>query len=274
MMKRYIWAVGISLRLICTMTSAYAQLSENSQPAPWSYEGSTGPEHWGSLDPEYAACSKGKQQSPIDLGSSISKASPSQGAVEIQYQPTMVTLMNNGHTLQLNDPTHSNTIKAGHELYTLTQLHFHAPSEHTFRGKGFEMEGHLVHQSDEGKLAVIGFWIQQGPENELFREMWSKLPKEPTLEDIKLDQPLHLEKLLPQDPTLYMYKGSLTTPPCTEGINWSFIRQPITMSSQQIAAFKSIFPNNNRPIQPVNKRAVRLGTWSQLKPSLMESNRQ
>jgi carbonic anhydrase len=264
-MNRYIRAVALSLCLFSTMTSAYATIPENSQTLPWSYAGATGPEHWGSLDPAYAACSQGKKQSPIDFRPSDSTAAPSSGTVEIQYHPTTVTWMNNGHTLQVNDPTHSNTIKLNNESYTLTQLHFHTPSEHTLQGRRFDMEGHLVHEGPDGKLAVIGFWIQKGQESKLFSEMLHKLPKEPTNQDIKLSEPLHFEKLLPPDRTLYKYQGSLTTPPCTEGVSWIFIQQPISMSREQIASFKSIFPDNHRPVQPMYDRTIQLGGWRQPK---------
>lgn len=165
-------------------------------------------------------------------------------------------MVNNGHTIQANIATQDNTIKLDGKTYTLQQFHFHTPSEHTINGKTTDMELHLVHQDKNGVLAVVGLLIKEGKENKKLAAVWDKMPKEESKEEVPLGQKLDARTLLPEDTSTYRYKGSLTTPPCSEGVNWSVVKQPIEMSKEQIEEFKEIFKMNSRPVQPVNEREI------------------
>jgi carbonic anhydrase len=229
----------------------------NSTPtAHWSYKGDTGPEHWGELDPAYSACANGNEQSPINIEFSQVKKAKNLEGVQIQYEPTPFLLENNGYTIQANAMTESNSILVEGNEYKLTQLHFHTPSEHQFNGQNADMELHLVHKNPNGKIAVLGVMIQKGEENEQLSSIWNVLPKEETDKPITLKEPINLQALLPQDQTSFHYNGSLTTPPCTEGVKWVVFKQPIEMSNQQIQVFQEIFPDNHRPVQPLKGREI------------------
>ncbi|WP_034263180.1 carbonic anhydrase [Bacillus sp. J33] len=229
--------------------------SDNSGPS-WSYSGNAGPDNWDSLDPSFSACANGTEQSPIDIELANVQLDKSLAEININYTPTSFTLVNNGHTIQANDASGRNTLTVDNEEYILLQMHFHKPSEHLINGQPFEMEGHLVHQNTEGKLAVLGFLINAGNENKIFAEMFSKLPQVETEEDVTLEKFVDLENLLPNEKNFFRYSGSLTTPPCSEDVKWIVMDQPIEMSKEQIEAFGSIFPHNSRPIQPLNGRKV------------------
>ncbi|WP_181438872.1 carbonic anhydrase [Paenibacillus sambharensis] len=223
----------------------------------WSYEGETGPEHWAELGTENGACSSGLEQSPINLDEA--KASADAGAaeaIEINYQPSQFTIKNNGHTIQADAVTEDNTITLDGKEYTLAQFHFHVPSEHQMEGKNLDMELHFVHKDADGKLAVVGVLMKAGAANEALSELWSKLPAEETKENIALEKTIDLPALLPQDQDVFRYDGSLTTPPCSEGVEWTVMQEPIEVSQEQIDAFAAIFPDNHRPVQPWNDRDV------------------
>lgn len=261
MLKRFIAAKLLLMMTACTSVPTNPPEekketeSDNSVPA-WSYQGDDGPDHWGTIDSSFSDCANGTEQSPIDIELANVQLDKSVADINIDYHPTSFTLMNNGHTIQANDASGSNTITVNDEEYSLMQMHFHKPSEHQLDGKPFEMEGHLVHQNEEGKLAVLGFLIQAGKENQVFAEMWSKLPQEKTEEDVPLDKSVDLENLFPEERTFLHYSGSLTTPPCSEGVKWILLDQPIEMSKEQIDAFGAIYPHNSRPIQPIDERNV------------------
>lgn len=234
----------------------HTESPETHHKPHWSYEGETGPDQWAGLDPNFTTCADGREQSPIDIELSDVKLDKTLEDIKINYKPTTFTVMNNGHTIQANDRSESNSIIVEGEEYKLIQMHFHKPSENTINGQSFDMEGHLVHQNSEGKLAVLGFLIKVGSENKELAEIWSKLPKQETKEDIKLDKPVDLVNLLPKETKTFRYSGSLTTPPCSEGVKWVLFEKPIEMSKEQVEAFGAIFPDNHRPVQPLNDRQV------------------
>jgi carbonic anhydrase len=243
--------------LACSFAPTAAPTPEKAHLKPhWSYEGDTGPNKWASLDPTFSKCANGTEQSPIDIELSKVKLDKSLGNIKINYKPTIFTLMNNGHTIQLNDATGSNSIVIDRIEYKLIQMHFHKPSENQINRQSFAMEGHLVHKNSEGKLAVLGFLIKAGKENKELAEAWSKLPKEETKKDIKLTYPVDLVHLLPKVKKSFQYNGSLTTPPCSEGVKWVVLEQPIEMSKDQMEAFGAIFTDNHRPVQSLNNRQV------------------
>lgn len=243
-------------------TQKLAQESKETKPVAenhqthWSYEGKTGSEHWGELDPTFSACVNGTEQSPINI--EISQINPNKvlDKIDINYQPTKFTLMNNGHTIQANFKAENNSIILDGTTYNLVQFHFHTPSEHQFNGKNFDMELHLVHKNDTGNLAVLGIMIKEGKENKALSNIWANLPEKETEKDIELNTTVNLPSLLPNDQKSFIYNGSLTTPPCTEEVKWIVLEQPIDMDREQIDAFQKIFSDNHRSAQPLNDREV------------------
>lgn len=208
------------------------------------------------MDQANSACVNGSEQSPINIEFSQIKTDKKLENLQIQYEPTPFTLVNNGHTVHANPTSESNTILVKGYEYKLAQFHFHTPSEHRFNGQNFDMELHLVHKDANRKIAVLGVMIQEGKENEKLASIWDVLPKEETAEDISVKERVDLQGILPQDQTSFHYNGSLTTPPCTEEVKWVIFEQPIEMSKKQIQAFRQIFPDNHRPVQPLNDREL------------------
>jgi len=217
----------------------------------WTYEGATGPAHWGSLDTAFAKCAKGHAQSPIDI------AAPAGGtlsAITVKYQPTKINVVNNGHTIQVNYDSGS-AIEVDGVRYKLIQFHFHVPSEHTIGGKPAAAELHLVHRSAKGHLAVIGVLMEVGAENAALAPLWAHLPAKAGPAQ-KVDARINAADLLPASHTTYRYNGSLTTPPCSEGVQWMVMTTPITVSDQQLASLKAILHGNNRPVQAIDGRTI------------------
>lgn len=221
----------------------------------WSYDGETGPANWHTLHPEYAACDKGEKQSPINIDTSKVKLDDDLEPLDISYHSTSFSIENNGHTVKFMESTGENSIKLEGEKYTLQQFHFHIPSENTLNGNHFEMEGHLVHQNEAGDLAVLAFLIEEGETNPVLAEAFSNIPSKQTKEE--LSSKINLNALLPEDLSTFRYSGSLTTPPCSEEVNWIVLKKPIELSKQQIEAFSEQFPHGNaRDPQPLNEREV------------------
>lgn len=226
--------------------------SAKGEQVHWAYDGDTGPSHWGDLADEYASCKFGNSQSPINILSAINASSVDIG---FNYQATPLSILNNGHTIQVNYEPGS-TITLGHEEYDLLQFHFHTPSEHQVAAHSFAMEGHLVHKNKDGGLAVIGVFIEEGHSNPFFESLVAYLPAHADEENVLGSAHLNVMDLLPENRAVYSYSGSLTTPPCSEGVNWNVMATPIQASSEQIEAFAKIMGHNARPIQPVNARAI------------------
>jgi carbonic anhydrase len=222
-----------------------------AQSAHWTYEGEEGPEHWGDISADYAACGSGKEQSPIDLAGF---GEEDLANITFNYQPSKVNILNNGHTIQVNYDEGS-SIDLDGTSYKLAQFHFHAPSEHSVAGKLADAELHLVHKSDDGKLAVVGVLINKGAENAALKDVWAHLPAEKA-DAMTVDGMVMAADLLPQVQTTYRYAGSLTTPPCSEGVAWNVMTTPIEMSEAQLDAFSAIVEANNRPVQPLGDRSL------------------
>ncbi len=227
----------------------------------WSYEGEDGPSGWGKLSPEWTDCTEGKSQSPIDIEKTVKANLPAltadfkPAAIKIIHHEHIADVVNSGHSIQVNY-TEGDELTIGDAKFALLQYHFHGPSEHTIGGKHYPMEMHMVHKSADGKLAVIGVMIEEGKHNSAFDPVWSNLPKargtEYHLEHVKVD----VNNLLPARKTTYRYDGSLTTPPCSEGVKWIIMTTPIQLSAKQVSAFRAIMTGNNRPVQLLNGRLV------------------
>ncbi|MDR1108973.1 MAG: carbonic anhydrase family protein [Spirochaetaceae bacterium] len=223
----------------------------------WSYTGDTGPEYWYSLDPAFGIAKEGRAQSPIaiDTAALAPLKGEEPGKPVIAYRETPFEIENNGHTIELIPVSDDNYITIGTEVYVLRQFHFHAPSEHRIDGKAFVMELHLVHENAQGDLAVMGSMISEGAENEALKEAFAALPGKgdgtvsPTVTVNPAD-------LFNGEQGAYLYEGSLTTPPCSEGVKWTIAAKPIELSTAQIQAFTALYTGNNRPVQALNRRAV------------------
>jgi carbonic anhydrase len=219
----------------------------------WSYEGITGPKTWASLKEEYAQCGRGQRQSPINLVWSRPKK---QGPITFNYSATSASIEDNGHTIVTHIPS-GQTVSIRGQDYELLQLHFHAPSEHTFSGRAFPMEIHFVHKNPSGGLGVIAVLVEEGAVmHPSIEEIWNHLP---TSKHSKVEiekNSINPEYFLPAAHTYYHYNGSLTTPPCSESVNWNVMNTPIQLSRDQIQKFLARYNHNNRPLQPINGRNV------------------
>ncbi|MEO1273218.1 MAG: carbonic anhydrase family protein, partial [Myxococcota bacterium] len=208
----------------------------------WGYEGMDGPQRWGELTQAFATCSMGMQQSPIDLAD-VRSAEPE--ALRFEYTPTNLDIVNNGHTIQVNYDNGSDIV-VGDELYRLRQFHFHHPSEHTINGKHYPMEIHFVHVNSEGNFAVVALLVEEGDENMEFTSTWQHLPERAGDANHFGSITIDASKVLPTNRHYDAYAGSLTTPPCTEGVRWFVMTEPIQMSTAQIKHCDAIVPHNNR----------------------------
>ena len=216
----------------------------------WSYEGEGGPAKWGELSADFKTCALGTEQTPIDLRDAI-KARV--GPPIIGYRKMPMTILNNGHTIQVNTPSGCELELSG-TLYSLVQFHFHHPSEHLLAGKAQAMELHLVHKSATGSLAVVGVFIEPGGENRGLAPIWAAMPVNETPARLVDGVTIDPASLLPKARGYYRYMGSLTTPPCSEGLTWTVFRTPIEASPEQIRQFATLFPHNARPVQSLNRR--------------------
>jgi carbonic anhydrase len=237
--------------LTCSGTTAFA-----AGAAPhWSYQGHGGPTHWSSLEPEFASCKIGHLQSPIDIRTKAIK-SEALPAIEFAYKPGPAKIIDNGHTIQVS-PAPGDSITIDGHRYELVQFHFHKPSEEAIDGKHRDMVAHLVHKDASGKLAVVAVLLQAGAPNPMVAALWNNLPAhkeaEVEIKGVQIDP----ADLLPQDRGYYTFDGSLTTPPCSEGVTWYVLRSPSQVSSGEIARFGRAYPMNARPLQPLNGRVVR-----------------
>lgn len=232
----------------CPLCGSGAFAAEGHQ---WSYEGAGGPDHWGDLDAASKVCASGSQQSPIDVERAIEADLPD---LKIQWAKSADTIVNNGHTIQLNVAPGS-TLMLGDDEYKLVQFHFHRPSEHLVDGKRFPMEVHFVHQHSSGKLAVVGVLMSAGKENPAFNKVVATMPdKEGPA--VKADPAIDPNGFLPDDLDYYRYNGSLTTPPCAETVAWLLLTDPIEVSEADVARFAKLYAMNARPVQKDNRRFV------------------
>lgn len=232
----------------CPLCGSGAFAAEGHQ---WSYEGAGGPDHWGDLDAASKVCASGSQQSPIDVERPIEADLPD---LKIKWAKSADTIVNNGHTIQLNVAPGS-TLMLGDDEYKLVQFHFHRPSEHLVDGKRFPMEVHFVHQHSSGKLAVVGVLMSAGKENPAFNKVVATMPdKEGPA--VKADPAIDPNGFLPDDLDYYRYNGSLTTPPCAETVAWLLLTDPIEVSEADVARFAKLYAMNARPVQKDNRRFV------------------
>lgn len=222
------------------------------KPDHWAYHGDGGPEHWGSIKSEYALCSNGKRQSPIDIRDGISvQLDP----VQFDYKPSNFRVIDNGHTVQVN-VSPGNSIEVMGRRYELQQFHFHRPSEERINGRQFDMVAHLVHKDLEGKLAVVAVLLDRGSPQPVVQQVWNNLPLEKN-EEFAARATMDLNELLPAERGYFTYMGSLTTPPCSEGVLWMVMKNPVSIAPSQIDIFSRLYPMNARPVQASAGRMIK-----------------
>lgn len=248
-MKALLPSIGFGLCLACA--AAYGAGEHEGHGTHWGYSGDIGPANWVKLKPEFSACS-GKNQSPINVSGLIEAQLP---PLKFDYKQGGSEVVNNGHAIQVNYDAGS-AIEADGIRFELKQFHFHSPSENQINGKSFPLEAHLVHADKDGNLAVVSVMFDEGKENPAVAKAWSQMPKS---EGGKNTLPVKLSAtaLLPGSHDYYRYNGSLTTPPCSEGVRWFVMKKPLTVSKQQVETFtRTLGFANNRPVQAINARPI------------------
>ncbi len=247
---RYLALSGAMACPLCAAAGRAAHAAEKGQS--WDYEGAQGPQHWGSLNEDYAACSAGRQQSPIDLTGAV----PADLAdTPVSYRAMPLKILNNGHSVQCNAAPGSHLMLDGTK-YDLLQFHFHHPSEHAIDGRRFGMEAHFVHKSEAGTISVLGVMIASGAANKALAPVFDHLPMKPAEEREVSGVKVEPAAILPDDRRMFRYFGSLTTPPCSEGVNWIVLKTPVEASPEQIGKFAEAFPGNARPLQQRFRRFI------------------
>ncbi len=219
-------------------------LSACSHEPHWAYEGPEGPEHWAELSPSYAACARIQKQSPVDIPADVPPRILSE--MSLDYKEAPVTLQDNGHTVQVTFTSADNFLVENGKRYQLKQFHFHAHSEHTWAGRAEPLEVHLVHQAADGELAVVSVWFHEGHQNTTLDEVFEKMELVETQPEI-LSHRLNPSQLIPSQPEGWRYEGSLTTPPCTEGVRWHVLARPLEVSAHQLAHFTKRHHHSYRP---------------------------
>jgi len=241
--------------LIAVFLTAFAGFSYGEGAVKWGYDGKIGPANWGDLSKEFATCKTGQVQAPIDIQTKqVSKVT---AAIKTNYKASTGEILNNGHTIQVN-LTDGGTANLGGVDYKILQFHGHTPAEEKIDGKSFPFNFHLVHQSADGKLAVIGVLFNEGKENVALKDIFANMPAKEGKAPLKT--PFNTSTLLPSSLAYYNYAGSLTTPGCGEGVQFFILKTPVELSSAQLAAFKKIFPMNARPVMPLNGRKITEGS--------------
>lgn len=236
--------------LLCSLLSSANAFAESK--AHWGYSGPEGPEHWAELSAEFGTCTSGKNQSPVNLTGMIEGNLP---AMKINYKVGGKEVVNNGHTIQVNYAPGSSITVAG-KTFELKQFHFHSPSENTIEGHSYPMEAHFVHADKDGNLAVIAVMFKAGEHNAELEKAWEFMPHEAGASH-ELHNLINAKVLLPHNNDYYRFNGSLTTPPCSEGVNWFVMKFYDTASQAQIDKFiHAMHHDNNRPVQPLNARVV------------------
>jgi carbonic anhydrase len=221
-------------------------------PAEWSYDGAGAPENWASLDPRYALCASGQRQSPIDIRDGIKvDVEP----IQFNYHPSRFRIIDTGHAIEVFLGDNSFTLTG--KTYALQQIRFHHPAEEQVAGRRPEMSAHLLHRADDGQMAVVTVLFERGPENPFIQTLWNYLPLEKNLGIEPPNATVDLDALLPAMRHYYTYMGSLTTPPCSEGVLWLVLKQPMPASQQQIDILARLYDHNARPIQPTADRLIK-----------------
>ncbi|NGM88119.1 carbonic anhydrase family protein [Parapusillimonas sp. SGNA-6] len=224
----------------------------HADAASWGYMGAAGPAHWGALDPSFSICDAGRSQSPINIQAPLTAGLP---PLQLAYAGQGKTIVNNGHTIQVDFDANS-ALTLDNTPFELKQVHFHAPSENQIDGKSYPLEAHLVHADASGNLAVIGVMFEHGAPNPGLQKLWTDMPKSKNAATA-LTATFTPTEILPKSREYFRFSGSLTTPPCSEGVRWLVLKSPITVAPEQVAQFEKVMGQpTNRPVQPLHARVI------------------
>ena len=242
-----------ALRLVCIISlMTILSACGGKAPVEWGYQGPGAPEHWASLSPDFAACANGKQQSPIDI---TGYQSGDPGPISFSYATAEATLRNDGRQVHV-DYTPGNMAMLGGREYALKSAHLHSPSEHMVDGESFPAELHMVHSDSDGRLAVVGVLFRFGDPSPVVQSILDEAPPPDGTSNASIPLPAPF----PTDLSYYRYDGSKTTPLCDEPVDWHVLRQPMTISREQVEGLLSLSGGpNNRPVQPVGDRVKTIG---------------
>jgi carbonic anhydrase len=246
------WKSFAFVLLFCMAAIPTIITSQDAHAHHWAYEGKEGPAEWGKIDTSFAACSMGHAQSPIDIKGATAADLP---PLKFDYKAVPLNIIDNGHTVQITYPAGSK-LTVGDKTYALQQIHFHHPSEEHINSQGTDMVAHFVHSDADGHLAVVAVLLRQGAENSQLATVWKNIPKEKEKAVTVPGAQVDVTNLLPSDRGYYTFAGSLTTPPCSEGVTWFVLKQQTSISANEIATFAKLYPKNARPIQPLNSRKL------------------
>lgn len=248
MSDRHFLKVLAAAAIVLSVPAAFAADGQ----VRWGYEGHGRPSHWGDLQEDFATCKLGKEQSPINIATKSAKKAELP-PIKTRYRASGGEIVNNGHTIQV-DLGNGGSAELSNRVYKLVQFHFHTPSEEKIDGKNYPMVAHLVHRDDAGNLAVVAVLFKRGRENAALKSIFQRLPAKEG--EAPLSESIDTTRLLPPNRAYYAFKGSLTTPPCSEGVSWYVLKQAVELSAGQIGAFQKVFKMNARPVQPLNGREV------------------
>lgn len=248
----YLTGLPVVLVLIILLPSRLSMRAQEHKSGHWGYDGAEGPSHWAELNPEFAVCRSGHNQSPIDIRNAHKADLP---PIQVDYKSSPLHIIDNGHTIMINYAPGS-FIQVGDKRYMLKQFHFHRPSEERINGKDYDMSLHLVHADEQGNLAVVAVLLQLGSDNALIKQLWSDLPKEKEQEEDLDNVQINAKDLLPSTLSYFTFPGSLTTPPCTENVTWFVLETPVTVSAAEIQRFEKLYRHNARPTESVYDRVI------------------
>lgn len=242
-----------SITVAGVIALASLMVSNESQSEPkWGYRGENGPTHWAELSKDFRKCRTGAIESPINITHTVKSVLSS---INFAYTDTELAVVNDGHTIKVNYQSNAE-MKVRGKRYKLLQFHFHSPSEHKINGKSYPLEMHAVHENAAGELAVVTVLFERGSKNEALEPIWQNMPTHSQSKQSVKDVKVNVADLLPPNKEYYYYTGSLTTPPCTEGVRWYIIKDTKELARWQIERFKEVMGNNSRPTQPHNGRVV------------------
>lgn len=244
--------VHLAKRKTAKNSAKEAEKPSAPKPKHWSYDGEGGPANWAEMRPDYAVCGNGMRQSPIDIREGIKVNLED---IKFDYKPTQFRITDNGHTVQV-DVGEGMGLTVMNKRYELQQFHFHRPSEERVNGRAFDMVVHMVHRNIDGQLAVVAIFLEKGSEHPLIQTLWNNMPLERNM-DVTPEVAIDPNKLLPENRSYWTYMGSLTTPPCTENVLWMVLKQPVQVTTEQIAIFSHLYQNNARPVQSANGRLIK-----------------
>lgn len=254
MKKKFVYLTIFVVLSGCVTVFGGLNVYSQHHEAHWGYTGNISPEHWGELSDDYKAAKDGKKQCPINITGAKDVDLP---ALQLSSKASKVSVENNGHTIEVALKNSDNTLKFGNNTYTLEQFHFHAPSENQIDGKTYPLEEHFVYKTKDNKITVVSVLYQYGANNKALKSVWRNMPKKAERK-IKLAKTININQMFPKDLSYYNFEGSLTTPPCTEGVNWIVFKKQKNISRAQVKKFsKTLGFSNNRPIQKLNGREIK-----------------